>query len=470
MVGVSVGENSEDFIARLHRLLNEGEENKVFKEIIQLNTPVEQLSTLEQLVPQLEDNWVLRLELIMAISFSRALALALALAHDRTHELARDRTLARDLAIARDLARDLDRVRNLDRILDFTFDLHRAHDLVLALDSTLTREGSLDHDLALALALARDLALAPARPRLAVNRALIYRIEQMGLIANSLVYLFSVAYIPSDVVKQIRLNYERSLANAYEENLYLAAQQSSPVLHTIGEVLKHIIGADLRYITLEGLDHITPDVLLYDIAPYLKALANIHQVHAKLTKNKKKYREPRIVQIHNESAKIEITSLGDVIRALNDVFSIRKRKQDAKWRDVEIEKSELQKQKTQAELEAHVASIAIEQDPAISIAEREIKLQIQREELKQKQLETREKELALAERSWELEQAQMIFYFEKTIELLNRLSPEPLTPEQLAEHLPITLNAVKVMMQSRLTMRIGWHERPRTLPEQDKKK
>lgn len=445
-----IGEKQENFIEMLLRLINERQSDEAITQILKLPSQVERLEILEQLAANSDtDARNLRVNLIAGLSFARTFDHDISF--DLLNKLALDMT--RSLSIARvgvpalalTLARSFELVNNL------AFEL--------------------DHDRALALALAR--ALARASPRLA----------NLGFDGNTLVVIVELIISSlSDILDFDPIQtwiddiYSRQLANSLDESIYLQRKTGSAVINVITIVLDQIIGGNLRHITLEGIKVITPTVLEYEIAPFLQAIGDIQEVYNALYPSINNH-APRIVSMHNEAPKFEITDAGKAIKDINDVVTPKIRKDTAEQRSLQNENIALQNEALRLQNERTNEKIAasrrrqqIEDDPQLTYEQKNAQVIALREESRQKKLENDERELALEERRWQLERARMHEYFDIAAELLERFKPSDVSLDDLATHLPKLAAAVQTMWESNLTMRIGWHDNPRppTLPEEDR--
>lgn len=528
MVDIYVGKKQEDWISRLLRLIDDGHQKNAVTDLSQLSDDAQKFDALEQLAAHIENRTISRLRFRLVNLFALDLALELPFhisgnhtlistfpdarvhipAHAPVHPphhalaIALVRILEYALAGSRERVSSLisARERNFagvfDPALDHTLDLahSRESDIATYFASALANSTALAiaetsaSAFDFATALANDLGLVLAR---GTDYTFDFVLEPICLNVEILIFWLSRVPIYRNIYINIYDCYHKELANAFEESVYLQRESSHPILNVIVDVLKQITDNNLRYITLEGSDAITPDVLAYEIAPYLQALRDIKQVvfasaSKKSTQGSGKsktlgkiaagiYKEPRIVQIHNESAKIDILGIADIIRAVNEVISLRKRNQDATLRDLQIENSyltndqlRLQNERAKLETQGHLQQMAIENDTNLPNAEKAVKIALLQEQIKQERNKTQMQELELAEKQWELERKQMREYMTTSVEMLRELFGREIIIEDFAEHLPKMTQAVKTMLDSRLTLRIGWHDSPRppNLPEE----
>lgn len=429
-------ERHEDFLTKLRRLIDEGYQTEAVAEILALEDIGQRFVILEQLLPEEDRSLMsLRLELSLAGQFSKLMGI--------TSKLARDLDFVGKLAngLAGVLTHALKSECRLDRARALLFARHHALDFSL----------HPHHLLPLELVSSLALELVPLSGHGSY-------MERVSFLSKSLILLLESSFISYQVETEVANYRSQSLANAFDECLYF---QPSAVLETVAAVLREMIGADLRHFTLEGLTAITPDALAYQIAPYLQAIRDTDQIRFEMNQQTP-YGDFRIMQIHNKSAKIEIgVGAADTLWALNNMLSREKRQQESGQRELQNEKQRLENERYEMETAIHLQRLALDQDKRLAAQERAM-LQ---EELRQKKLETHTKELELEERRWKLEEARMDRYFALAMEMLQKFTTNNLSTEQLIDYLPRMVRSIKTVIESDLTMRIGWHNAPRTLPE-----
>ena len=463
MVDIFIGEMQEDFITQLLQLIDSGRGDEAAAKLLDLDSLQNQFIALEHLVDQLGNTGLkLRFELaLLSASYFNLEPIFALYRFDLLRIQVRNLAHILDLVLINNLA--IISHKYIDPLIYHilkggiasAFDLasNLKFDLELATDLDLIRNRALDHTLAIGLALDSSIGLA---------RDLDINLELLPVLVQSIVFLLSIHYIPQNIRQQIEAAYQQTAANVYGESLYQQRENPSHLIDVIVDVVQALFGKDIRYITLEGVDHITPDILAYDIAPYLQAVGNIQKIYCEL--NDERFIEPRIIQIHNESPKIELIGIADIFRAINDIFSWRKRGQEANQRDLQLRKLELENELLEAKTKAQIQQITIEQNQQLDTQEKALQIAILQEEYQQKQIETQQKQAELDQ----IDLQKMRVYYALAEELLPRLAPDGLTLEQKTEYLPKLARYIKVMEESPLTMRIGYHDvpRPPTLPEE----
>ncbi|MCA9902931.1 MAG: hypothetical protein KC547_03665 [Anaerolineae bacterium] len=459
-----VDETEDDLLEKLLRLIHEGRQDEAVDLILAQTTLIEQLEIVERLADQLRRKTLrLRLHLALALGLRRALDAA------RAPDLALARALAQALAQALEIVHALDTDPALDAI-----SVRQAIALALARDRDLTRKLalSLASHIALDVALELDRALDMSR---GLDHGLALPRDQISYIARLIVLSVSGITNAQDI-SQLAERHRIQLANTLDESLFLQSAYAEPVLSTICAVLVRVAGHSLRHITLESARPITPDVLNREISAYLDALQGVQQVYDEIHGHSATLPRPCLIAVHDRSATIEIVNIADSICAINTVITRHKRRQDAAQRDLQRElvrlkheAAHVENERTRMETGAFLQQQALENDQQLQQDERTARITQLRDETRVKSLEIAEAALAVQERRWQLEQAQLSTYVEIAKELLQALVPRDANIDDFVTHLPALVTAVRTLMESQLTPRIGHHDTPRpdTLPEFD---
>lgn len=270
---------------------------------------------------------------------------------------------------------------------------------------------SLAHALARALARALDLVSV---------------IQDFELIAQVIIHLIELIPIRDELSIEIQTRYQNRLASVYNECDYLKPQETSPVLDVIAQVIWDELQNYPILITLEGVNEINADVLSEQIAPFMQAIQGFQEVHAAITGAE--FVKPRIIQIHNETPKIEVFGVEGILRFFYEVLNKTKR---------ELDLSEQREQINQTK------------------AATDLKL----EDIKDRQLDRMLKII-------EFQQAILPKYLEIADDFLRQNYPQ-LADQQRLSYVPRIADSLMQADRTELALRFGWHDvpRPPTLPE-----
>lgn len=232
--------------------------------------------------------------------------------------------------------------------------------------------------------------------------------------------------VSKDLTDGIEFRYRNRLAPIYDEISYLQQQETSPVLAVIAEVIWDEMQSNVIPITLEGTDQINADVLSQQIAPFMQSVQGLQQVHTEITEQK--FRKPRIIQIHNESTKIELIGAEGILRFLRDIFDKRKRGMDY------------------AEQEANIENVRAKSADTLS------------------QIQARRVDQAMKLADWEA--TNLPKYLQMAEDYLRTNYPH-LNDEQRIFYAPRIANDLIQITLTRLELRFGWHDlpRPNSLPK-----
>lgn len=439
MTNTFVGDKFESLITKLLRLIDEGNQAEAIEAIIELSL-LGQLGILEELAAQIggkTNDWQFYLVSIRTIV----------------------RTRANIDSIARTMAHDPFRIIALIKII--------AHDLALTLD--LTSDHSITHNLA------RDLASIRMRPQRAneLERVLPRARDRARDLANGLAHskftpLFNISmvlffaldfkFIPSSIQKQVEKDYHILLANTLDEGLHLQQKNPSLIVDTIIEVLWHIAGNDIRHITLEGANAITPDVLANDIAPYFQALRDLQKILTEI--DDKDYEEPQIVAIEQGSIIAEIK--GFVEAVIEVIKFLKNYKQDSELRDLTLEEQRLSNRLQAAQNQNELARIRMQQSN-ISIEEQARYTKIV-EETKQIILDTQLKLDKVRNSRQDRDREANIEYLKLADQMISERAPN-LDPDEYIEKVMRVATALRHFSESDLQLRLGHRKPPPTLPE-----
>ncbi|MEO1286603.1 MAG: hypothetical protein AAFV93_02455 [Chloroflexota bacterium] len=388
---------------------------------------------------------------------------------DRYRHYARDLTRYLNLARDRTLVHEFDRYLDLD--LDLALDITRALDLDLDRYLNLARELDLDiaHDLARALEL--DLEHYLNRTS---NVHVVNIIDDFSSISQIIFSLINFVSLSRETISELQFCYQSRLALIYDEIEHLTRQEPSPVLNVIAEVIWGEMQENPMLITLEKPSHsesdtktpeiITTSMLTHEISPYLQALHDIQEVYDTLKGNE--FKEPKIIQIHNELPKISLEGLANAIQTVDNVFTPNRRRQETKKRELENERQELENKQLEETIQRQNKEQAIEaiQDAEKRKIERE-KWQLEKERL---QLENRKilLELEQNEEAFRMERLENAMTKLKLFYELWQIAPE--MREDTAPHVAKLLRAIMQLEDIPRNLRIGWHDEPRpnSLPEQ----
>lgn len=176
-----------------------------------------------------------------------------------------------------------------------------------------------------------------------------------------------------------------------------------------------------RQILLSGLP-LSPSNLVNHYAPYINAVSVLQSILSKVKHTN--YQEPIIQYIRAGSAEVGFDiDMGDGLRALNDIVSIPKRKQEEELRKVQIDREHLDNYQKQLEQDLLLKTVQIETDPELIEAEKKKRLTELDEANKKATYESETKLLELRRAQFALEKEQITFYIDIALDLVNKTEP-----------------------------------------------
>lgn len=430
---------------RLLHLIWTGNQRRALEAIMELDDTLLQLQTLERLAEQWDDGtYLFRFYLASAHTSALANSVVSVLVNElsNVNELADALTRASDLACA--IARDLDYAINVDRGLAFSLAIARARAIATAEDSVSSGAR------ALASALDRVLGLTHVHSSL----------DLTPLFNSALLLIFAVDFykpIPQCIRTQVENDYRRTLANALDESFHLQHERTSPLADTIVAALWHIAGNNVRHITLQGTDILTPDILTKDVAPYLQALRELQKILVGVGGSE--YVEFQVVTSEQNSILAEVA---DLTEAIKEVIKFQKRhQQESQLRDVKIHEQRLTRALQTALAQHGFASILLQQSNTSLEEQTQYSRIID---------ETQQVILAAQLKLEEFYHSRQVNHSEAHIEYF-RLAHEMISergfvldPDQFADKVLQAATLIKQFNESNLQLRLGHHKLPLALP------
>ena len=234
--------------------------------------------------------------------------------------------------LANRLARDLDRANDLDLILtlDLTSASALARDLTRALGALANDHyGALDLTSASALASALTPDLTSAlTSALGLARALDHALDrEFALYLDSLIRLLEKSIKVNDFIEEVL----REMVRKDEESTSKVKQS--------GRVS----------VVLSGVDILTPDVLVEQVGPYLKAWNNLAAVIAEI--QEEEHKPIRIYQIsQNSPLSLDLGGAGEVYETVSKDISSKKREHRDRMMELEETKALIETQQQEIDL------------------------------------------------------------------------------------------------------------------------